>query len=117
MPRGGSIVLKPVDDPLQGEELAALVAGLDADRFRIARPVGAADGRFVVAGSRVRTNGAAGPESREGQPPVGYSYWSASRTLSREARRAGRAAARIPASTATAVKATSCMKGTWNEMP
>ncbi len=57
---------------------------------------------------------------RVGEKPgrVGsYSYWSASRTLSREARRAGRTAARIPAITATAVKITSCVNGTWNEMP
>ena len=36
-----------------------------------------------------------------------YSYWSASSTLSRAARRAGRIAASMPAMTATIVKTTS----------
>lgn len=48
--RAGAAVLKPVEDPLRGEELAALVAGFDEDGFRLARPVAAADGRFVVSG-------------------------------------------------------------------
>ena len=48
--RAGTIVFKPVDDPLRGEGLAALVLGLDEDGFRIARPVAASDGRFVVSG-------------------------------------------------------------------
>jgi uncharacterized protein (TIGR02569 family) len=48
--RAGTAVLKPVDDPRGAEELAALVAGLGEDGFRLARPVAAADGRFVVSG-------------------------------------------------------------------
>jgi uncharacterized protein (TIGR02569 family) len=48
--RAGAIVLKPANSPSQGEELAALVAGLPEDGFRVARPLGAIDGRFVVSG-------------------------------------------------------------------
>jgi hypothetical protein len=48
--RAGDAVLKPVDDPLGGEELAALVAGLGGDGFRLARPIAASGGRFVVSG-------------------------------------------------------------------
>jgi len=46
--RAGAIVLKPANT--QGEELAALVAGLPEDGFRVARPLAAIDGRFVVPG-------------------------------------------------------------------
>ena len=48
--------------------------------------------------------------SNSAQPPpksVRYSYWSASRTLRREARRAGRIAASTPARIATQVKSAS----------
>ena len=48
--RAGDAVLKPVDDPLGGEELAALVAGLGEDGFRLARPIAASGARFVVSG-------------------------------------------------------------------
>lgn len=41
-------MLKPANT--QGEELAALVAGLPEDGFRVARPLAAIDGRFVVSG-------------------------------------------------------------------
>lgn len=42
--------MKRIGDTLQGEETAALVANLDEDSFRLARPVRAVDGRFVVSG-------------------------------------------------------------------
>jgi uncharacterized protein (TIGR02569 family) len=48
--RAGSLVLKPVDDPARAEEVAMLVAGLEEDGFRLARPVRAVEGRFVVSG-------------------------------------------------------------------
>lgn len=44
-------VLKPVDDPAEGAEVADLVARLpDDDRYRVARPIRAADGRWIVDG-------------------------------------------------------------------
>jgi uncharacterized protein (TIGR02569 family) len=48
--RAGSIVLKPVADAMQAEETAELVAALDEDGFRLARPLAAVDGRFVASG-------------------------------------------------------------------
>src|SRR4051794_12444557 len=46
-----------------------------------------------------------------------YSYCRAVRTSIRDARRAGRIAARTPASTATAVKAASGRSAMWNPTP
>lgn len=48
--KAGTIVLKPVDDPMRAEETATLVAGLVEDGFRLARPVAARSGRFVESG-------------------------------------------------------------------
>lgn len=48
--RAGPAVVKPVEDPLRGEALAALVSALDEDGFRLGRPLAARDGRFVVSG-------------------------------------------------------------------
>src|SRR5215210_6697589 len=46
-----------------------------------------------------------------------HSYWSASSTFSRDARRAGRAAARSPAPTAMSAKTTSGASGSENATP
>ena len=79
-------------------------------------PLQTEDAGAIALRTRIRAL-LAPPASPGGASSRDYSYWSASRTLSREARRAGRTAARIPATTATTVKITSCVKGTWNEMP
>jgi uncharacterized protein (TIGR02569 family) len=48
--RVGSVVLKPAEDGDETNWAAALLSRLDEDGFRIARPVRARDGRWVVAG-------------------------------------------------------------------
>jgi len=70
-----------------------------------------------AVGRRTQARGA-----RHASPPairsdIRYSYWSAARTFSFEARRAGRCAALTPAMTATATNATSVPPGTANAMP
>src|SRR5688500_2342897 len=48
--RGGGIALKPWDEPEEGRWRGSVLAGIEEDGFRVARPVRAADGRYVVDG-------------------------------------------------------------------
>jgi uncharacterized protein (TIGR02569 family) len=46
----GGVVLKPVDDPQEAAWAADLLAGMQEDGFRLARPVRCRDGSWVVDG-------------------------------------------------------------------
>jgi len=75
--------------------------------------------RSPDAGSRrtartERDNSAALRDGERRSAEQRYSYWSASRTSSRPARRAGSTAARTPATRATATKASSVVRGREN---
>jgi uncharacterized protein (TIGR02569 family) len=47
---GDGVVLKPVDDDAEASWSAEVLAAIEEDGFRVARPVRATDGRWVVGG-------------------------------------------------------------------
>ncbi|WP_197321409.1 TIGR02569 family protein [Saccharomonospora sp. NB11] len=62
--RCGDVVLEPVHDRARGVWLSRVLATLDVPELRIARPVGATDGRWVVGGWRARRLLTGAPEHR-----------------------------------------------------
>lgn len=48
--RAGDVILKPVEDPIEAQWTAELLAALPQDGFRISRPVMGTDAQFVVEG-------------------------------------------------------------------
>jgi uncharacterized protein (TIGR02569 family) len=46
----GDLVLKPVEDEAAAAWIAELLAGIEEDGFRVARPVATSDGRWTVSG-------------------------------------------------------------------
>lgn len=62
--RCGDVVLEPVHDRAQGVWLSRILAALDVPELRIARPIGATDGRWVVGGWRARRLLTGSPEHR-----------------------------------------------------
>lgn len=64
--RVGPAVLKPAEDPAEAGWAADLLAGIDEVGFRVARPLGAADGRWVVDGwsATALVPGVTGPAGR-----------------------------------------------------
>jgi uncharacterized protein (TIGR02569 family) len=64
--RVGSVVLKPAEDGDEASWAAELLGTLDEEGFRLARPVRARDGRWVVAGwcASCHVTGETGPAGR-----------------------------------------------------
>lgn len=62
--RCGDVVLEPVHDRAQGVWLSRTMAALDVPELRVARPVGATDGRWVVGGWRARRYLSGSPDHR-----------------------------------------------------
>ncbi|WP_298176267.1 TIGR02569 family protein [Saccharomonospora sp.] len=62
--RFGDVVLEPVRDRAQAAWLSRTMAALDIPDLRIARPIGASDGRWVVAGWRARRHVSGSVEHR-----------------------------------------------------
>jgi hypothetical protein len=126
VPRPGACASRPSRQAMWPERPHRQVARAQATRPRPLRPaVGGspgAGGRFIRPGGH--TSRPSQPLRRRrrlvGEPwvsPRVYSYWRADSTSSFAARRAGSTAARIPAATATAVKATSDPTGSANSTP
>ncbi len=75
--RCGNMVLKPADNPVQEEWRARLLLGIQQQGFRVARPVPAEDGCYVVDGWTADE----WVEGQHAEPPNWHEFWPATRAF------------------------------------